>query len=199
MPVAHAYRVTLRVAKKYRVRDGDLIEAAFLHDTGEDYAQELAEMYNATSGAPLLPNREGALAFIDNHFGGITAFTVGALSHEPNGPDDSEETKIQNYGEYIAGLAHSPRALIIKTADIFDNVTNPSPNPKQKYYSMKKYLFAIEPLMRGIERNATTLNAMSREWDPASGEPEKLSDALLRDLRNAKMVAVALLARPIPA
>lgn len=107
--VNHLLRVAIRIVSHYRVRDGDVVCAALLHDSVEDHSPDLVP--DST--------RANALAVLARQFGDRVAGLVAAVTNPEwqTGRDRHEQ-----YREHVsASLQANPWARVIKASDFTDN------------------------------------------------------------------------------
>lgn len=139
--VNHVLRVAIRILCYYRVRDGDVIAAALLHDAVEDHAAELAD---GTSGDVT----EAAFDVIGRDFGDRVAALVRSVTNPAYDPDRDRDLQ---YREHVANaLARDPYARLIKFSDFTDNAVGivHSTGPKLRRWAAK-YL-PLVPVLRSL-------------------------------------------------
>jgi (p)ppGpp synthase/HD superfamily hydrolase len=109
--VSHVYRVAMTVRHVFNCGDPAILVAALLHDTIEDTTTDFDEL--------------------SEHFGEDVAALVAALTKNMALPDAQREA------EYDARLAKADwRARLIKLADVFDNLSDYSPETGMRRQSV---------------------------------------------------------------
>jgi hypothetical protein len=151
--VNHIVRVAHRVAVRYTTNDATLIMAATLHDAVEDHPETLARLGDRSGK----DDHADAVRFVKRVYGHAVGNLVDKVSKRKNEKLQTPDAKILAYTAYVQRLTRDPSALIVKIADVCDNVTNPRPIENGGHYSMKKYAFALPILLKGLERHKTLI------------------------------------------
>lgn len=145
----HVARVMHRLAVTYGVRDTTIIIAGGLHDSVEDHPEKLARMAKSSG----TDDHGGAVKYVKREFGFAVGRLVDMVSKRKSPKGADPDTKILLYTSYAQKVARDPAALLVKVADVCDNVSHPRPTHNGGYYSMKKYAIALPILRKGFERN----------------------------------------------
>lgn len=145
----HVARVMHRLAVAYGVRDTTIIIAGGLHDSVEDHPEKLARIVKSSG----TDDHAGALKYVKREFGFAVKNLVDAVSKRKSPEGADPDTKILLYTSYAQKVARNPAALLVKIADVCDNVSRPRPAHNGGFYSMKKYALALPILRSGLERN----------------------------------------------
>lgn len=172
--VNHIVRVAHRVAVRYKTNDATLIMAAALHDAVEDHPETLSRL-GKRSGKD---DHADAVRFVRKVYGHAVGNLVDKVSKRKNGALQTPDAKILAYTAYVQKVARDPAALVVKIADVCDNVTNPRPIETGGYYSMRKYALALPILLSGVERHKSTI---VKRWGI------HVYDALKNDLMGAQV------------
>jgi (p)ppGpp synthase/HD superfamily hydrolase len=156
----HIFRVTNRIVEEYGIKDPELVIAALLHDSVEDQAKKLAELF---ASVETISEREKALLFVKNNFGERVSKIVSKLSNpEPETEGLSSDQKNYVYKEHVKEAIEDSDVLPIKLSDFSDNALNLKSvsDPVRRLKLSKKYLPVMEVF---IERLKSAQNILSEE------------------------------------
>lgn len=148
--VNHVLRVGHTIAVEFEIKDPTLIMAAVLHDAVEDHPETLARVWGKRTGKD---DHGEAVRLVRRHYGHAVGSLVDRVSKRKNEASASRETKLAAYLSYAQKIARDPAALIVKIADVCDNVMYPRPLAADGYNSMKKYAKVLPILAAGLERH----------------------------------------------
>jgi (p)ppGpp synthase/HD superfamily hydrolase len=157
-PIVHILRVANKLLS-LGIRDADTIIAALFHDVVEDHPEKLAGLNPRAAG----DTHAKAIDWIHDKCDGDVADIVAHTTHRKDDiPRDAPRPlKISKYLEYVRTVADHPQALLIKIADVIDNITFPSPDPRQRDYSMEKYLGSTKILLEELNTHSKELVKLS--------------------------------------
>jgi (p)ppGpp synthase/HD superfamily hydrolase len=118
--LGHLYRVTIRIAHHYRVRDVDVLCAALLHDSVEDHAEVLADF--AAGSERDLGAAEAAYAVFGRAFSPRMAQMVRAVTNPETDRSQPLAARQELYRVHVVdSLDREPWARVIKLSDFTDN------------------------------------------------------------------------------
>lgn len=149
--VNHILRVAHRIAVTWRVRDANVIMAALLHDAVEDHPEVLARRGKRQHKGR--NDHDDAVDFVRSLYGGAVSRIVEKVSKKKNPKEMTPDAKVASYVAYAQGLARDPAALVVKIADVCDNISSPRPITNGGFYSMRKYYMVLPVLEAGLLRN----------------------------------------------
>jgi (p)ppGpp synthase/HD superfamily hydrolase len=122
MYITHPLRNALRLYR-YGVTDHIIIVATILHDTVEDCAEEMSDLYGNTSRSEE-QSRRLAVHYLKDQFGAEVARIVEAVSNPLPGPGASKLTQAQKrkaYADHVEIAIADPEVALVKFVDFVDN------------------------------------------------------------------------------
>lgn len=149
--VEHILRVAHRIAVQWNIKEANVIMAALLHDAVEDHPEVLARRGDRKHRGK--DDHADAVAFVQKHYGGKVARIVDRVSKRSSPEGMSQDAKVLAYVAYAQGIARDPAALVVKIADVCDNIQNPRPALQGGFYSMRKYARVLPVLETGLLKN----------------------------------------------
>lgn len=167
----HVARAVHRLAVSWGVRDATVLIAEGLHDIVEDHAEKLARLGTRTGD-----DHDDAVRTVGKLCGYAVKDLVKLVSKRKSAAGASPETKIANYVSYAQKICRNPAGILMKSADVCDNVFSPRPGDGGDY-SMRKYDAVLHVLIEGAKRNE---RAIVKRWG------EGVYEGLMRDLAEAE-------------
>ncbi len=168
----HVARAVHRLAVSWGVRDATVLIAEGLHDIVEDHAEVLARL----GKHPGEDTHDRAVKTVKRLFGHAVGNLVDLVSKRKSAEGLSPETKIANYVSYAQKICRDPAGILMKSADVCDNVFTPRSGDGGDY-SMRKYDAVLHVLIEGAKRNERTI---VKRWG------EGVYKGLMRDLAEAE-------------